>query len=77
MRCAAYSAAKHRPLVDAEVHEATALGHFDDKLLRLVTMLKTAEGRKIGVARHALMVAFVNQAQLEQSESSVGTVDHA
>ena len=76
MRCAAYSAAKHRPLIDAEVHKVTALGHFDDKLLRLVTMLKTAEGRKIGATRHALMVEFVRQAQMEQAESGIA-VDHA
>ncbi|ODQ51865.1 hypothetical protein SAICODRAFT_8450 [Saitoella complicata NRRL Y-17804] len=37
----------------------TATRHFPDKLLRLKDMLKTEEGRRMGVRRHERMVEFL------------------
>lgn len=60
MRCAAYSAIVNRPLyVPADENEgdpnASAIGHFHDKLLLIRERLKTDAGRDMGEKRHKLV----------------------
>lgn len=64
MRCAAFSAAKHRPLY-AKDNPNDSLSHLDDKLLKLKGMMRTPLGKEMATQRHAALEAFVSQARRE------------
>ena len=45
--------------------KACTLQHFEDKLLKLVNMMKTNSGRNKATKRHAFMVLFLEQFEME------------
>lgn len=64
MRCAAYSAAVGRslhipPPVSQEDLDATAIGHFHDKLLKIRDRMKTTRGKEEAEKRHETMLGFL------------------
>lgn len=58
MRCAAFSAAKKRPLLQ-EGNPDDSISHFHDKLLKLKGMMRTKRGAEMAEQRHATMLAFL------------------
>jgi uncharacterized protein len=64
MRCAAFSAAKKRPLADPGNPE-DSISHFHDKLFKLKDMLRTAGGRALGERRHQIMLHFIAEVEDE------------
>ena len=67
MRCAAFSAAKGRPLLEAG-NSDDSISHFHDKLFKLQGMLRTAEGRRMGERRHQAMKDFVAHVEREEAD---------
>ena len=53
MRCAAFSGAKGRVLLDGRDGDDSAEGHFADKLLKIRDRMKTACGKEEAERRHA------------------------
>lgn len=47
--------------LEAYRQDANCLHHFNVKLLKLLDLLNTEEGRKIGQRRHQFMLAFLDQ----------------
>ncbi|KAF8062694.1 ypgQ [Scenedesmus sp. PABB004] len=45
--------------------QATTINHFYEKLLTIKGLMKTAAGRRVAEARHAVMVAFLDQFHAE------------
>nr|VWO95907.1 F-actin-capping protein subunit beta [Ganoderma boninense] len=63
LRCAAFSAATNRALhvpKSDPAYDATAIGHFYDKLLHIRERLKTEPGKKLADKRHQLMLDFLH-----------------
>lgn len=58
LRCAAFSAAKHRPLYEAG-NPSDSVSHFHDKLFKLKGMMRTDEGKRLAGKRHQCMVDFI------------------
>jgi uncharacterized protein len=69
MRCSAYSAIVNRPLYatkeDGEIDPRCSIEHYHEKLLKLLGMLRTEEGKKLGEKRHQFMLAFLEQVKNE------------
>lgn len=70
MRCAAFSAAKKRPLLEID-NQDDAISHFHDKLLKLKSMIRTPTGKELAFERHDSMLSFLN-AMARESESVYG-----
>lgn len=77
-RTFAYGGSHHRPLYDPQrpprpdmspeeyaASESTSINHFYEKLLKLKDTLNTPEAREIARGRHAFMVAYLEQFQME------------
>lgn len=69
MRCAAYSAAKGRPLLE-KGNPDDAISHFHDKLLKLRGMMRTTKGKSLARARHETMLAFLRSNEEEEGEEA-------
>lgn len=67
LRCAAYSAAKKRPLVE-QGNPDDSISHFHDKLLRLKDMMRTEQGKKAAETRHQTMLVFLEAIGKETTE---------
>lgn len=67
MRCAAFSAAKGRSLLEPGNPE-DSISHFHDKLFKLQGMLRTKEGRRVGESRDRAMRDFVAQVEAELAD---------
>lgn len=54
--------------------EATAIGHFFEKLLRIRALIMTDKGKKLGEQRHANMVSYLSQldGELQDAEDASG-----
>ncbi|KAF8525773.1 hypothetical protein BU17DRAFT_74213 [Hysterangium stoloniferum] len=68
MRCAAFSAAKNRPLHVPEGDDrqgSSAIDHFHDKLLKIKERLKTESGMRMGQERHQFMLQFLSAVDRE------------
>ncbi|GBG24074.1 Hypothetical Protein FCC1311_002922 [Hondaea fermentalgiana] len=69
-RCFAFGGSRDRALytvrdgrvrIDGEKDDASSLGHFYEKLLRIKDFLNTPSGKAEGAARHAMLEAFTSQ----------------
>ena len=72
-RCSAYSVVINRPLVPTQPNEndkVSSIAHFHDKLLKLVGLLKTEEGRRLGEKRHQFMLEYLDRVQEELNDLS-------
>lgn len=67
LRCAAFSAAKKRPLLD-QGNPDDSISHFHDKLLKLKGMMRTEQGRQAAEARHQTMLVFLDGIQNEANQ---------
>ncbi|KAL1405190.1 hypothetical protein Q8F55_008815 [Vanrija albida] len=69
MRCAAFSGAKNRVLLEREPNVAgvSCEGHFYDKLLKIKDLMKTDAGRQEAEQRHATMVSFLDALNQERN----------
>ncbi|OWT40843.1 hypothetical protein C362_01056 [Cryptococcus neoformans Bt1] len=67
LRCAAYSGATKRVLVeDEDTGGKSAEAHFEEKLLKVRDRMKTAFGKKEAERRHQTMVHFLASLQAEK-----------
>jgi len=67
MRCAAYSGAKGRVLLDVDNQQGeSAEGHFHEKLLRIKDRMKTDFGKEEAERRHITMLAFLDALKQER-----------
>lgn len=69
LRCAAFSAAKKRPLLEAGNPE-DSVSHFHDKLLKLKDMMRTRQGRSMALQRHETMLCFLEGISGESEQMS-------
>jgi hypothetical protein len=67
LRCAAFSAAKKRPLLE-QGNPDDSISHFHDKLLKLKDMMRTKQGQQAAEARHQTMLVFLDGIQSESSQ---------
>nr|ODN93174.1 hypothetical protein L203_00443 [Cryptococcus depauperatus CBS 7841] len=67
LRCAAYSGATGRPLVETvEIGEESAEAHFEEKLLKVKERMKTSFGKEEAEKRHKTMINFLMSLQSEK-----------
>jgi uncharacterized protein len=64
---------QNRPLVAST--DDCAIQHFYDKLLLLRDMLKTREGKRLGVSRHSFMLDFLKQMDRELIDAGFSKTD--
>ena len=63
-RCAAFSGSRNIPLYlekEDPIYAKRAVGHFEDKLFRLESMMMTEEGRAVAKRRTAIMRDIVQR----------------
>jgi uncharacterized protein len=69
MRCSAYSAVVNRALYatteNGDLDPSCSIEHYHSKLLKLQSMLRTKEGRRLGEERHRFMMSFLEQVKNE------------
>jgi uncharacterized protein len=68
-RCAAFSGSRNIPLYlheDDDMYQKCAIGHFDDKLLRLEGMMMTKVAQKVAIQQTAMMKEFVEKIKQEE-----------
>lgn len=57
----ALTVTREQYLLSQQSKDASAVGHFFEKLLRIKDLIMTEEGKRLAAARHANMVAFLQQ----------------
>ncbi len=56
-------------LQSQKTSEASAIGHFFEKLLRIKDHIMTVEGKRLGQQRHSNMISFLQQLDAELSDA--------
>ena len=67
-RCAAFSGSRNIPLYladDDEMYRKSAIGHFEDKLFKLESMMMTETGKKVAKRRTKIMRDIVKNMKEE------------
>lgn len=68
-RCFAFNGIVGNPLWDPTEEEASGVGHFHEKLLKLKDEMNTDAAREIAKKRHEFLMTFIEQFEAEWNET--------